>query len=193
VAVTSTMLPLGTEAPDFCLPDVRTEATVCRDDLRESRALLVVFLCNHCPYVKHVEAGFAQFAADHADRDLAIVAIGSNDVEAYPDDAPAALAATADRLGFAFPYLYDETQAVAAAYTAACTPDFFLFGPNRLLVYRGRFDASRPGSDVPVTGRDLRAAVDAVLAGEPVSEDQWPSMGCGIKWRPGREPGYLTG
>ncbi|MFZ0492628.1 MAG: thioredoxin family protein [Acidimicrobiia bacterium] len=190
MAATSTMLPLGTAAPDFQLPDVVTGRTVRRDDFSDRAALLVVFTCNHCPYVKHLEVGIAAFARDYADADLAIVAIAPNDVSTYPEDAPEALAARAGELGFEFPYLYDESQEVAAAFTAMCTPDFFLFGPDRMLAYRGRFDESRPNSGKPVTGRDLRAAVDAVLAGEPVSEDQWPSMGCSIKWKDGNTPAY---
>jgi thiol-disulfide isomerase/thioredoxin len=190
MAATSTMLPIGTIAPDFELPDVITGHTVRRADFSESTGLLVMFLCNHCPYVKHLEEGIAAFAKDYADSDLAIVAIASNDVDAYPEDAPDKLAARARELGFEFPYLYDESQHVAATFTAMCTPDFFLFGPQGTLVYRGRFDESRPNSGVPVTGRDLRAAVDAVLADQPVGEDQWPSMGCSIKWKDGNTPAY---
>jgi peroxiredoxin len=192
MAVSSTMLPLGTPAPEFSLKDVATGATVNRDDFAGTRALLVMFICNHCPYVQHVEEGLAEFGRDYAQSDLAIVAIGSNDIDSFPDDAPSALAERARRLGFGFPYLYDRTQEVAAAYTAMCTPDFFLFGPDQKLVYRGRFDESRPNSGVPVTGKDLRAAVDAVLAGEPVPEEQWPSMGCSIKWKPGNTPAYAS-
>jgi thiol-disulfide isomerase/thioredoxin len=192
MAATSTMLPLGTAAPDFLLPDVVTGRMVGRDDFSERAGLLVMFLCNHCPYVKHVEEGLATFARDYADTDLAIVAIASNDVSTYAEDAPEALAARARALGFDFPYLYDESQEVAAAFTAMCTPDFFLFGRDRALVYRGRFDESRPNSGKPVTGRDLRAAVDAVLAGEPVTDDQWPSMGCSIKWKEGNTPAYAS-
>jgi thiol-disulfide isomerase/thioredoxin len=192
MAATSTMLPLGTATPDFQLPDLLTGRLVRRDDFSERVGLLVMFLCNHCPYVKHLEEGIAGFARDYADTDLAIVGIASNDVSTYPEDAPDALAARARELGFEFAYLYDESQEVAAAFTAMCTPDFFLFGPDRGLVYRGRFDESRPNSGKPVTGRDLRAAVDAVLAGEPVSEDQWPSMGCSIKWKDGNTPAYAS-
>jgi peroxiredoxin len=192
VSATSTMLALGTEAPDFSLTDVLSGDVVRRDDFANHTALLVMFLCNHCPYVKHVERGLATFARDYADRDLAIVAIASNDVASYPEDAPKALAGRARSLGFEFPYLFDETQEVAAAFTAMCTPDFFLFGPERTLVYRGRFDESRPNSGRPVTGKDLREAVDAVLAGEAVTDDQWPSMGCSIKWKPGHTPAYAS-
>jgi len=192
MAATSAMLPLGTEAPDFRLTDVVTGDEVSRDDFGNSKALLVIFLCNHCPYVKHVERALADFGRDYTGRDVAIVAIAANDAAAFPDDAPELLAARAGELGFSFPYLYDESQEVAAAYTAMCTPDFFLFGPDRRLVYRGRFDASRPNSGVPVTGNDLRAALDAVLEDRPVTEEQWPSMGCSIKWKPGNTPAYAT-
>lgn len=188
MAVASTMLELGTRAPSFALPDVRTGETVRLDDLADADGLLVMFLCTHCPYVKHVEEELARIGRDYADRGLAIVAIGANDADRYPDDAPEKLAEQARRLGFRFPYLYDETQDVAKAYTAACTPDFFVFDAVRMLVYRGRLDASRPRSDEPVTGADLRAAIDATLDGQPVPTDQKPSMGCGIKWKPGHEP-----
>ena len=192
MAATSTMLALGTPVPDFRLPDVVTGRMVGRDDFSDREGLLVMFLCNHCPYVKHVEEGLVEFARDYANADLAVVAIASNDVSTYPEDAPDALAARARVLGFDFPYLYDESQEVATAFTAICTPDFFLFGPDRTLVYRGRFDESRPNSGKPVTGRDLRSAVDAVLAGDPVREDQWPSMGCSIKWKDGNRPAYAS-
>jgi peroxiredoxin len=190
MAATSTMLALGTEAPDFRLIDVRTGRVVARDDFASRSALVVMFICNHCPYVKHVQDGLAAFGRDYADSDVAIVAIAPNDVGSHPEDAPEELAAQAGKVGIGFPYLYDESQAVATAYSAMCTPDFFLFGPDRKLMYRGRFDASRPNSGVPVTGRDLRDALDAVLAGRPVSDEQWPSMGCSIKWKPGNVPDY---
>jgi peroxiredoxin len=183
MAVESTMLALGTEAPDFDLPDTVGGGRVSLGDLADARALVVIFLCNHCPYVKHIQAGLAEFGNDYADSDAAIVAISSNDAAAYPDDSPEQLGVVAREIGYTFPVLYDETQEVARAYTAACTPDFFLFGPDRTLVYRGRFDESRPNSGVPVTGADLRNALDAVLAGESVSTEQYPSMGCSIKWR----------
>lgn len=186
----STMLPLGTPAPDFRLPEPATGRLVSRDDFAGAPALLVAFLCNHCPYVKHVQAGFAAFAKEYAGRGLAIVGISANDAEAYPEDAPARLAEEAARAGYVFPYLHDETQAVAKAYRAACTPDFFLFDAERRLAYRGQFDDSRPGNRIPVTGRDLRAAADAVLAGHPVPGEQRPSIGCNIKWKPGAEPDY---
>jgi peroxiredoxin len=187
MAVESTMLSLGTGAPDFQLTDTVSGKQVALSDLT-AKALVVMFICNHCPYVKHVQAGLVEFGKDYEDADVDIVAISANDRDAYPDDDPQELAATARRLGYSFPVLYDETQDVAKAYTAACTPDFFLFGPDRNLVYRGRFDASRPNSGVPVTGGDLRAAVDAVLAGSEVAAAQYPSMGCSIKWKPGNEP-----
>jgi peroxiredoxin len=192
VAGTSTMLALGTEAPDFALPDVTTGRTVSRSDFDDRKALLVMFICRHCPYVRHVRAGLAQLGRDYADRDVGIVAIGSNDPVAYPEDAPEGLAAEAREAGYTFPYLFDETQDVAKAYSAACTPDFFLFGADRRLVYRGQFDPSRPGNGVPVTGQDLRAAIDALLDDRPVPQDQRPSVGCTIKWRPGNEPGYAA-
>ena len=190
VATNSTMLPLGTEAPDFRLPDTEGEI-VSRDDFADAPGLLVAFISNHCPYVKHVRHGLADFAREYAQKGLAIVAIGSNDVEKYPDDSPDEMAREKDEVGYVFPYLYDETQEVAKRYHAACTPDFFLFDGDRRLVYRGQFDDSRPGNDVPVTGEDLRAAADAVLEGRPVSEDQRPSIGCNIKWKPGNAPDYF--
>src|SRR5919106_1597900 len=184
MAATSTMLPLGTEAPDFSLADVVSGRTVTLGDFGDKDALLVMFICRHCPYVKHVRPELARLGRDHADSGLGIVAISANDPSAYPEDAPDSLAAEAVEAGYAFPYLFDETQEVAKAYTAACTPDFFLFDRDRMLVYRGQMDSSRPNSGVPVTGADLRAAIDAVLEGRPVSADQRPSVGCSIKWRP---------
>lgn len=188
---TGSLLALGTEAPDFALPDVRTGEIVRRSDFDGKKGLLVLFICRHCPYVKHVEAGIAQLARDYAEADLGIVAISANDPEAYPEDAPESLAEQARLAGFTFPYLFDETQEVAKAYTAACTPDPFLFDERRRLVYRGQLDGSRPGNDVPVTCEDIRRAIDAVLAGRPVPQDQRPAVGCSIKWRPGNEPAYL--
>jgi len=179
----STMLELGTTAPDFALTDVVTGKTVRRDDLRGQKALLVMFICTHCPYVKHVEKGLAALGKDYAGQPVGIVAISSNDITTHPDDNPAGLKKQAETVGFGFPYLYDETQAVAHAYKAACTPDLFLFDSNFKLVYRGQFDTSRPGNGIPVTGEDLRAAMDAVLAGKPPLKDQRPSMGCNIKWK----------
>jgi len=186
----STMAPLGTVAPDFQLPDT-TGKLVSAHDMRDAPALLVTFICNHCPFVKHIRAGLAQFAREYQARGLAIVAINSNDAKSYPDDSPTKMAEEVRRAGYTFPYLYDETQAVAKAYGAACTPDFFLFDRERRLVYRGQFDDSRPGSNRPVTGADLRAACDAVLAGRPVAPDQKASIGCNIKWKAGSEPSYF--
>jgi peroxiredoxin len=179
----STMLELGTEAPDFALTDVVTGKTVKRDDLRGQKALLVMFICTHCPYVKHVEKGLAALGADYEGKPVNIVAISSNDADMYPDDGPAGLKEQAQTMGFRFPYLYDETQAVARAYDAACTPDFFLFDGDLRLVYRGQFDGSRPGNGVPVTGEDLRGAIDAALAGRAIPAQQRPSIGCNIKWK----------
>lgn len=186
----SRMIELGTPAPDFALPDVVSGRTVRLAHFAAEPALLVAFICNHCPYVKHIRAGFAEFARQYQPRGLAIVAISANDPAAYPDDAPEAMAREAAAAGYTFPYLYDETQATARAYEAICTPEFFLFGRERRLAYRGRFDASRPKSDEPVTGADLRAAADAVLAGRPAPAVQQPSMGCSIKWKPGNAPAY---
>jgi peroxiredoxin len=187
---TSTMLALGTGAPLFALPDVTTGGTVRRSDFDDRQALLVMFICRHCPYVRHVRKGLAELGRDYRDRDVGIVAISANDPAAYPEDAPESLAEEAREAGYAFPYLFDESQEVAKAYSAACTPDFFLFDADRKLAYRGQFDSGRPGDDVPVTGRDLRAAIEAVLSDRPVPEDQRPSVGCTIKWRPGNEPAY---
>lgn len=179
----STMLQLGTIAPDFALTDVVTGKTVRRDDLGGRKALLVMFICTHCPYVKHIEKGLAALGADYEGKPVSIVAISSNDAATYPDDSPAGLKQQAQTLGFLFPYLYDETQAVAHAYKAACTPDFFLFDGEFRLVYRGQYDKSRPGNGVAVTGDELRAAIDLVLEGKQVPADQRPSMGCNIKWK----------
>src|SRR5579863_650934 len=178
----STMLELGTTAPDFALTDVVTGKTVRRDDFRGQKGLLVMFICTHCPYVKHIEKGLAALGADYEGK-LGVVAIGSNDAESYPEDSPAGLKRQAQTLGFKFPYLYDESQQVARAYKAACTPDIYLFDKELKLVYRGQFDGSRPGSGVPVTGKDLRVAMDAVLRGEKPSADQRASIGCNIKWK----------
>jgi peroxiredoxin len=191
MAVTSTMLALGTRAPAFTLPDVVSGDQVSLADFDDKTAMLVMFICNHCPYVRHVRAELARFGLDYRDRDLGIVAISANDPDQYPDDGPEAMRAEAETVGYTFPYLFDEDQSVASAYTAMCTPDFFLFDANRELVYRGRLDESRPNSGIPVTGTDLRAAVDAALGGEPVNDEQWPSMGCSIKWKPGNTPVYF--
>jgi len=185
------MLPLGTPAPDFRLPDTAGKI-VALGDFKSAPALAVLFICNHCPYVKHIQAGLAQFARDYQTHGAAIVAINSNDAENYPADSPAKMAQEAKSADYTFPYLYDESQAVAKAYRAACTPDIFLFDAGRKLVYRGQFDDSRPGNSVLVTGKDLRAAMDAVLAGKPVSERQVPSVGCNIKWKPGHAPGQFA-
>ena len=179
----STMLELGTEAPDFSLPDVVTGRTVRRDDFRGNKALLVMFICAHCPYVKHLEAGIAALGADFREQPVGIVAIGSNDAENYPADNPEGLNRQAEALGFTFPYLYDESQAAARAFKAACTPDFFLFDGDMKLVYRGQFDSSRPGNGIPVTGEDIRFAIGQVLHGKHVPAEQQPSMGCNIKWK----------
>ncbi len=186
----STMTALGTSAPDFRLPDTQGKL-VARDDYRAAPGLLVMFICNHCPYVKHVRDALAAFGRDYQHKGLAIVAISSNDVANYPDDSPAKMAAEAREAGYTFPYLFDESQAVAKAYGAACTPDFFLFDGARKLVYRGQFDDSRPGSGIAVTGRDLRAACDAVLAGKSPAAEQRPSIGCNIKWKSGNAPSYF--
>jgi peroxiredoxin len=186
------MLRLGTKAPDFALPDVTSGKTVKLSDCASKKALVVMFVCNHCPYVKHVLAGLTSFARDHADKDVAIVAICSNDQATHPDDAPPRMKELARAEGWRFPYLHDDSQAVAKSYAAACTPDFYVFDSKRELVYRGQFDGSRPGNDVPVTGADLRAAVAAVLAGKPVSAQQKASLGCNIKWRVGNEPAYFA-
>lgn len=186
MAAHSFMVPLGTPAPPFDLTAVEG-GSVSLADLQGSPATLVAFLSNHCPYVRHIELGLGAMAAEYGSR-LSVVAICSNDSVNYPDDDPAHLAEQAARAGFTFPYLLDDTQEVAKAYRAACTPDFFLYDADLTLVYRGEFDGSRPGNTVPVTGSSLRAAVDALLEGRPVSTDQAPSMGCGIKWKPGNEP-----
>jgi peroxiredoxin len=189
VAVNSTMLPLGTQAPDFRLPDP-SGPIVSLADFRSAPALLVIFMCNHCPYVKHIRDGLAKLARDYRPRGVAVVGINSNDVANYPADSPARMKEEATAAGYIFPYLYDETQAVAKAYRAACTPDIYLFDKDQRLAYRGQFDDSRPGNGIPVTGRDIRAALDAVLAGKPVPPNQKPSIGCNIKWKPGNEPEY---
>lgn len=189
MAVTSTMLELGTEAPSFDLADptgARTELA----DVRDAPALLVAFLCNHCPYVKHLGRELGLLTQRWIARGVAVVGINSNDVDTYPDDAPDKMLVTARQYGWDFPYLVDDTQVVAKAYRAACTPDFFLFDADARLAYRGQFDDSRPRNDRPITGADLDAAVKAVLAGGSVPTDQWPSMGCSIKWKAGNEPDY---
>jgi peroxiredoxin len=189
VAVASTMLPLGTEAPDFELPEPSGKVWT-RDDFASAAALLVMFICNHCPYVRHINAELAVATRQFNERGIGVVGINSNDVTTHPDDAPERMAEQAREVGYTFPYLFDESQAVAIAYRAACTPDFFLFDRDRRLVYRGQFDDSRPNNGKPVTGADLRAAVDAVLADRQVDDDQRPSMGCNIKWKPGNAPDW---
>lgn len=184
------MLALGTQAPNFALPDVVTGNTVSLATFNGKTGLLVMFICQHCPFVKHIQQELAQLGKDYADTGLAIVAISSNDVENYPNDSPEHLKAMAIELEFTFPLCYDESQEVAKAYQAACTPDFFLFDGDRNLVYRGQLDDSRPGNDLPVTGADLRAAIESILKGQTVSPEQKPSIGCNIKWKPGNEPTY---
>jgi peroxiredoxin len=188
-ATPSTMLPLGTKAPPFQLPDLDGRQ-VSLDDFRGRPGLLVMFICNHCPFVKHVRAGLTAMARDFQARGLGVVAINSNDIAAYPVDGPRGMAEEAREAGYSFPYLFDESQGVAKAYRAACTPDFFLFDAKAELAYRGQMDDSRPGNGRPVTGADLRAAVDALLSGRPVPVPQVPSIGCNIKWRAGNEPEY---
>ena len=184
------MIPLGTVAPDFVLPDADGR-TVRLEDFSDAPGQLIIFMSNHCPFVRHIRVELARFVQRYQKMGLAVVAIGSNDTEAYPDDGPEMTAREAEAFGYTFPYLFDEDQSVAKAYKAACTPDFFLFDRERGLVYRGQFDSSRPGNDVPVTGADLGAAVEALLGGEPVSPDQRPSIGCNIKWKAGNEPDYF--
>ncbi len=187
----STMLPLGSKAPSFRLPDT-DGAIVSLDDFKDAPALLVMFICNHCPYVKHVRPELAKLAREYREKGVGIVGISANDVVSHPDDSPARMKEEKASAGYTFPYLYDESQEVAKAYQAACTPDFFVFDRNRTLVYRGQLDDSRPDTGIPLTGRDLRAALDAVLAGQPVSPQQKPSIGCNIKWKPGNEPAYFS-
>ena len=177
------MLPLGTRAVDFNLPDVITGDQINLKNFEDKKALLVMFICKHCPYVKHVQSEIAKIGKDYANKSLGIVAISANDISAYPEDSPEGMKEQAKELGFTFPYCYDESQETAKSYTAACTPDFFLFGKERKLVYRGQLDGSRPGNNVPLTGEDLRAAIDAVLEDKSVNSLQKPSTGCSIKWK----------
>jgi peroxiredoxin len=190
MAMPSVMLPLGTPAPDFQLRDVVSGHLYSLDSFRDKTALLVMFLCRHCPYVKHIEQALAKLGQDYKDTAVGMVGISSNDPAAYPDDAPGRLKEMAERLGFTFPFCFDETQAIAKAYQAACTPDFYVFDAQRRLVYRGQLDDSRPGNTEPVTAHDLRAAIEAVLAGKPIDNKQRPSIGCSIKWKPGNAPPY---
>ena len=186
----STMLPLGTKAPPFRLPHPQGK-WVSLDDFKDAPALVDVFMCNHCPYVKHIRSRFAGLAKEYQAKGVGVVGINSNDVANYPDDRPEKMAEEIKQVGYTFPYLYDESQEVAKAYRAACTPDFYLFDREHRLVYRGQFDDSRPGNGRPVTGADLRAALDAVLAGRPVPSNQRPSLGCNIKWKRGNAPDYF--
>ena len=190
-ATPSTMIALGTEAPDFSLPDpTQGDKTVSLSDFEGAKGYLIMFICNHCPYVKHVRGELARIGKEYQEKGVAVIAVSSNDVANYPDDSPGKMAEEARQFGYTFPYLYDETQEVAKAYSAACTPDFFVFDQDKKLVYRGQLDDSRPKNDEPVTGKDLRAALDALLAGTPIPEQQKPSLGCNIKWKPGNEPAY---
>ncbi|MEA5564344.1 MULTISPECIES: thioredoxin family protein [unclassified Anabaena] len=191
VLTASTMLPLGTKAPDFHLPEVVSGETISLATFADKKVLLVMFICRHCPFVKHIQNELTKLGEDYRTSDLAIAAISSNDAAKYPDDAPESLKALALEQGWQFPLCYDETQATAKAYTAACTPDFFVFDGDRKLVYRGQLDDSRPSNGKPVTGTDLRAAIDTVLAGKPITTEQKPSIGCNIKWKPGNEPSYF--
>lgn len=193
VLTPSTMLPLGTTAPGFYLPDVSSGKRISLNDFKEYPALLVMFICRHCPYVVHVKEELARIDKDYAGKGLGIVAISANDAVKYPDDAPEKLKEMVRELNLKFPLCYDESQEIAKTYTAACTPDFFVFDANRKLIYRGQLDDSRPDSGLPVTGRDLRRAVDAVLAGSAVPSEQKPSLGCNIKWKPGNNPHYFKG
>ena len=191
VLTASTMLPLGTQAPNFSLTDVTSRnTTISLESFTKQEGLLIMFICSHCPYVKHVQAELARLGQDYQQRSLGIVAISSNDPAVQPEDAPDSLKQMAKRLGFTFPFCFDETQEVGKAYTAACTPDFFLFDNERKLAYRGQLDDSRPGNDQPINGHSLRAAIDAVLENRPVSADQKASLGCNIKWKKGNEPIY---
>jgi peroxiredoxin len=179
----SKMVPLGMVAPDFVLPDTISGENKSLNDLKSDKATVIMFICNHCPFVKHVQQHLVRLARDYQAKGISFVAISSNDVEKYPDDSPQRMKEVAQELGYPFPYLYDESQEVARAYDAACTPDFYVFDKNLKLVYRGQMDTSRPGNNIPVTGKDLREALDNILQGKPVSEDQRPSIGCNIKWK----------
>mgnify|MGYP001943937585 FL=1 len=190
-ATHSTMLELGTKAPDFNLPDVVTGDQVSLDSFGGKKALLVIFMCNHCPYVKHIRPAMVELANEYKKQGVAVVAINSNDVQKHPEDSPEKMAEEAEQYNYPFPYLYDESQEVAIAYRAACTPDFFLFNEQMQLVYRGQFDDSRPGNDKPVTGEDLRKALDLLLETGEIVEVQKPGVGCNIKWKPGNEPDYF--
>ncbi len=179
----SNMLPLGTQAPDFNLPDTVSNQNLSLSDLKGEKGTLVMFICNHCPFVKHVDRGIVDLATEYQSQGISFVAISSNDVENYPQDAPDLMKVEAEKVGYDFPYLYDESQEVAKAYDAACTPDFYLFDKDLKCAYRGQMDGSRPGNDIPVTGQDLRMAMDSLITGKEVSDVQIPSLGCGIKWK----------
>ncbi len=187
----STMLQLGTRAPGFSLPDTLSGKNISLGTFKDRKALLVMFICRHCPYVKHVQSEIARIGREYRNKDAGIVAITSNDAESYPEDSPSSTREMAMELGFSFPVCFDETQETAKAYQAACTPDFYVFDGNRRLVYRGQLDDSRPANSIPVTGKDLRAALDAVLENRPVDVNQRPSIGCNIKWKPGNAPLYF--
>jgi peroxiredoxin len=187
----SQMIDLGTEAPNFQLPDVVSGKTIGLDDFPNAKGFMIAFICNHCPFVQLIRHEFARYGREYTERGIAVIAINSNDIDAHPEDGPDAMRDDARRFGYTFPYCLDEDQSVAKEYQAACTPDLYLFDADRKLVYRGQFDGSRPGNDVPVTGTDLRAATDALLAGQPIPSDQKASLGCNIKWRPGNEPAYF--
>lgn len=186
----SQMLPLGTQAPDFRLPDYKGNC-VSLSDFKDQPALLVMFICNHCPYVQHVRHTIAKLTAEYKKKGVASVGINSNDGKKYPADSPAMMEQEVQATGYTFPYLVDESQAVAKAYRAACTPEFYVFDKDRKLYYRGRLDGSTPGTNVPTTGEDLRGALDSLIAGKPAPKEQVPSMGCNIKWKPGNEPDYF--
>ena len=191
VKTASTMLALATAAPEFQLPDVVSGETISLDTFKSDKALLIMFICQHCPFVKHIQDQLSKIGQDYSPQALGIVAISANDVANYPNDSPAKLKEMAEELNFNFPICYDESQSVSKAYTAACTPDFFLFDGNQKLAYRGQLDDSRPSTNIPVTGQDLRKAIDLVLQGKPVDFTQKPSIGCNIKWKPGNEPEYF--
>jgi peroxiredoxin len=190
VLTASTMLPLGTKAPEFHLPEVVNGKIISLENFADKKALLIMFICRHCPFVKHIQQELAKLDQDYSNSDLGIIAISANDAKNYPNDAPESLKEMSIELGFDFTFCYDETQATAKAYTAACTPDFFLFDSDRKLVYRGQLDDSRPSNNQPVTGKDLRAAITAVLNNQPISSEQQPSIGCNIKWKAGNQPNY---
>jgi thiol-disulfide isomerase/thioredoxin len=194
VAVPSTMLELGTKAPDFCLKDTVSGKEVKLSDFPNAKAYWIMFICNHCPFVVHIRHKLAEVAKRYHDKNICIIAISSNDVQYYPDDGPQRMHEEAKRVGYVFPYLYDEMQEVAKAYRAACTPDFYIFDKDQRLVYRGQFDDSRPGNNKPVTGADVAKVLDDLLEGKTISQsDQKPSIGCNIKWRKGQEPQYFKG